>query len=200
MHWHSCRSCQVFCEGFFRHCSSPLPHVKVTPSPPPAAHFFLMRHIVWTPVGCHFHWGGVAALPAFNRDALTNRPRISLLDKASFILTLHIPQRLCMVMGRVNFFGGCADGILYLDVLCLIMPEPSACTHTYTHIQTHILRLDLSPASLTGRQLCIFLTAITHCDSYSGELKEYTHTLRRLIDPEQHNHCIIPPNASAAPY
>lgn len=38
--------------------------------------------------------GGVAALPAFNRDSLTNRPRIRLLDKASFILTLHIPQRL----------------------------------------------------------------------------------------------------------
>lgn len=39
--------------------------------------------------------GGVAALPAFNRDALTNRPRIRLLDKASFILTLHTPHRLC---------------------------------------------------------------------------------------------------------
>lgn len=92
--------------------------------------------------------GGVAALPAFNRDALTNRPRIRLLDKASFILTLHIPQRLCGdgEGGGVNFWrtrGGSTDGILYLNVLCLIMPEPSAWTHTNTH--TLILRLDLSP-------------------------------------------------------
>ena len=53
--------------------------------------------------------GGVAALPAFNRDALTNRPRISLLDKASFILTLHIPQRLRVEMekaGESKFLGG----------------------------------------------------------------------------------------------
>lgn len=51
----------------------------------------------------------MAALPAFNRDALTNRPRISLLDKASFILTLHIPQSLCVEMeraGESTFFGG----------------------------------------------------------------------------------------------
>ncbi len=95
------------------------------------------------PLGGGLRVGGVAAVPAFNRDALTNRPRISLLDKASFILTLHRPQRLCMEMeraGRGKFFGGLVgastDGILYLDVLCLIMPEPSACTCT-THTHTH---------------------------------------------------------------
>lgn len=92
--------------------------------------------------------GGVAALPASNRDALTNRSRISLLDKASFILTLHRPQRLCMEMERagqsaflLGLVGANTDGILYLDVLCLIMPEPSACTHTthtaHTHKHTH---------------------------------------------------------------
>lgn len=108
----------AFCEGLFRPCSCLVPllclNVKVTLNPPPATHFFLMTHIVWTPVACHFHWGGlrdggVAALPAFNRDALTNRLRISLLDKASFILTLHIPQRLCVEMekaGESTFLGG----------------------------------------------------------------------------------------------
>lgn len=97
----------------------------------------------------------MAALLAFNRDALTNRPRISLLDKASFILICHVVQRLHLEMQRVEestflgVDGGSADGILYLGVLCLIMPEPSAFTHTHTHtytyIQTHtrILRLDL---------------------------------------------------------
>lgn len=93
------------------------------------------------PLGGGLRDGGAAALPAFNRDALTNRPRISLLDKVSFILTLHVPQRLCMEIkraGESKFLGcvwGRTAGILYLDVLCLIMPEPSACTHTtHTHI------------------------------------------------------------------
>lgn len=88
--------------------------------------------------------GGVAGLPAFNRDALTNRLRISLLDKASFILTLHIPQKtVWRWRGRwVYIFlgvGGSTDGILYLDVLCLIMPDPSAWTHTHnTQSHSHI--------------------------------------------------------------
>lgn len=85
----------------------------------------------------------MAALLAFNRDALTNRPRISLLDKASFILIRHVVQRLHLEMQRVEestFLGGdggSADGILYLGVLCLIMPEPSAFTHTHSHIHIY---------------------------------------------------------------
>lgn len=79
----------------------------------PTLFLFLMRHIIWTPVGHLFYLGrlsdgGAATLPAFNRDALTNRPRISLLDKVSFILTLHAPQRLCIEIkraGKVNFWG-----------------------------------------------------------------------------------------------
>lgn len=51
--------------------------------------FFLTWHIVKTPAGRFFFWGG-AASPAFNQDVLTNRCRISLFNKASFILTLHI--------------------------------------------------------------------------------------------------------------
>lgn len=43
---------------FFLLRSSSQFHVKVTPDPPPATHFFLMRHIVWTPVGCYFYWRG----------------------------------------------------------------------------------------------------------------------------------------------
>lgn len=92
-----CHSCPSSCYPFFFCC------------------LFLMRHIIWTPVGHLFYWGrlskgGAAALPAFNRDALTNRPRISLLDKVSFILTLHAPQRLCIEIkraGKVNFWGLC---------------------------------------------------------------------------------------------
>lgn len=148
---HSCSCCHAFCAEHCSQCSclllsclmgkSAMPHLLLP------LFLFLMRHIIWTPVGHLFYLGrlsdgGAATLPAFNRDALTNRPRISLLDKVSFILTLHAPQRLCIEIkraGKVNFGGCCVwvgggwwwtAGILYLDVLCLIMPEPSACTHT----------------------------------------------------------------------
>lgn len=90
---------------------------QVTHNPSPATRFFISNetHYMDTcglpfPLGGGLRDGGAAALPAFNRDALTNRPRISLLDKVSFILTLHVPQRLCMEIkraGESKFLGGC---------------------------------------------------------------------------------------------
>lgn len=129
---------------FCRRCSPCESH----PSLPPAAHasFFSSETPCMDTCGLLFPLGGgggerVASLPAFNRDALTNRRRIRLLDKASFILTLRVTQLLRVEMmkaGESTFLRGCwggsTDGLMYLDVLCLIMPEPSACTHTNTYI------------------------------------------------------------------
>lgn len=68
--------------------------------------------------------GGVAALPAFNRDALTNHPRISLLDKASFILTLHVPQILCIEIKRAGegtFLGDVGgEQLAYCTWMCFV--------------------------------------------------------------------------------
>lgn len=57
--WHSCSHCQAFCKKLFRPCSCLVPLPCLMWKSPPATHFFPMRHIVWTPVGCHFDWGGI---------------------------------------------------------------------------------------------------------------------------------------------
>lgn len=86
--------------------------------PPPAIpcyrffHSEILAAHLWPSVfhrGVNGGRGGAVALPAFNRDALTNRPRIRLLDKASFILTLCAPQGLCAEIERAGdstFFRG----------------------------------------------------------------------------------------------
>lgn len=103
---------------------------------------------------CYHHEGECSASPAFNRDALTNRPRISLLDKASFIPTRCAPLGLRGGDGEgggtVHFYQGVVAarwgggmsvgrtaGILYLDVPCLIMSELSeheARARAHTHV------------------------------------------------------------------
>ena len=70
-------------------------------------HFCLVRHTGHLRAATSSHrdgGGGGPASATFNRDALTNRWRIRLLDKASFILTLRIPQRLHWV-GEKHFGG-----------------------------------------------------------------------------------------------
>lgn len=66
--------------------------------------------------------------------------------------------------GRVHFLGdrggGSTDGILYLDVLCLIMPESCVCTHT-TH--THILRHTPHTVPLTAERWKNTFTSVCPC-------------------------------------
>lgn len=91
--------------------------------PPPPARLVLCRHL-W---GLPFPWmrglrdGGVAALQAFNQDALTNRSRISLLDKASFILMLQIERRLVEKSGESkNVFKGMGEDRWHTVPVCAL--------------------------------------------------------------------------------
>lgn len=106
--------------------------------------------------------------------------------------------------GRVNFWGvwGRTAGIVYLDVLCLIMSKNSACAH-----KAHIYpEAGSFPNFSDLRQSCIFLTAITYCDSNSREMKEmkglhpfalvlypssYTFKQKKAFNIEQQSHCNI---------
>lgn len=136
-----------------------------------------MRHVLcghlW---GCHFHgggvggWGGgVAALQAFNQDALTNRSRISLLDKASFILMLHIEQdsRRRWNRGRAIFFffqGHGGGQMAYCTSVCFVW---SCLSPLHVHTQTHTYseaEYFFFPYFSNRRWRCIFLRAVTYCD------------------------------------